>query len=65
VASLVLWQLICAAFDVSEFIFPARCRSALQLIEFKRPIAEHAWRTFWVTMVGFALPSWWACCWAS
>lgn len=55
VAILVLWQIICTAFQVSEFIFPSPARIWEQFWEFKTVIAGHAWRTFWVTMVGFGI----------
>jgi len=54
-ATLFVWELVCRAFAVSEFIFPSPSRIASQLWEFRATIAGHAWRTFWVTMVGFAL----------
>ena len=50
---LLLWELACRGFNVSEFIFPSPSRIAAQTIEFHSVIAGHAWRTFWVTMVGF------------
>jgi NitT/TauT family transport system permease protein len=55
VAVLLLWELICRGFAISDFIFPAPSSSAAKLIEFHAVIAGHAWRTFWVTMVGFGL----------
>ena len=55
VAVIALWQIVCTAFEVSEFIFPSPLRIWSQLLEFKAIIAAHAWRTFWVTMVGFGL----------
>ena len=55
VAVLVLWEAICRGFGISEFIFPSPSRIATQLVEFRGVIAGHAWRTFWVTMVGFGL----------
>ncbi|MGZ8259647.1 MAG: ABC transporter permease [Caldimonas sp.] len=54
-ATIAVWELVCRAFAVSEFIFPSPSRIASQLWEFRTTIAGHAWRTFWVTMVGFAL----------
>ena len=54
-AVLLLWQAVCSAFNVSEFIFPSPARIAAQLWEFKGEIAKHAWRTYWVTMAGFGL----------
>ncbi len=55
VVVIALWQILCAAFDVSEFIFPSPWRIWTQFWEFRDIIAGHAWRTFWVTMVGFGL----------
>ena len=52
---ILLWQLICSALDVSEFIFPSPWRIAEQLVEFHTEIFKHAWRTLWVTMVGFGI----------
>ena len=54
-AVLVLWQVLCSALQVSEFIFPSPWRIWTQFWEFRDTIAGHAWRTFWVTMVGFGL----------
>ena len=51
----LLWELICRAFNVSEFIFPSPSAIWTKLLEFHSVIAQHAWRTFWVTMVGFAI----------
>lgn len=55
VAVLLLWELLCSGFNVSEFVFPSPSRIATQLVEFRGVIAGHAWRTFWVTMAGFGL----------
>ncbi len=52
---IVLWELLCRGFNVSEFIFPSPSRIASQMVEFRGVIAGHAWRTFWVTMAGFGL----------
>ena len=51
----VVWEVICRVFNVSEFIFPAPSAIWAKLVEFYPQIAAHAWRTFWVTMLGFAL----------
>lgn len=55
VITLLVWELLCRGFNVSEFVFPTPSRIAQQLVEFHQVIAVHAWRTFWVTMVGFGL----------
>jgi len=52
---LLVWEAICRLLQVSEFIFPAPSRIAEQLWAFRGVIAGHAWRTYWVTMVGFGL----------
>lgn len=54
-ASVVVWQIICSAFDVSEFIFPGPVAIGEAMVEFAGPIAGHALSTFWVTMAGFAI----------
>ncbi|MDP2007739.1 MAG: ABC transporter permease [Rubrivivax sp.] len=55
VAVLILWQLIVMAFAIPEFIFPSPSQIAGQFIEFSGPLLEAAWKTFWVTMLGFAI----------
>jgi NitT/TauT family transport system permease protein len=54
-AALLLWQAVCVVFNIAEFIFPSPWQIAQQFIEFKGPLLEAAWRTFWVTMLGFGL----------
>ncbi len=55
VAVLLLWQLIVMAFGIPEFIFPSPLQIAQQFVEFQIPLLEAAWKTFWVTMLGFAV----------
>ena len=55
VVLLVVWQAICTAFKVSDFIFPSPWTIAQALVEYAKPIAGHAWQTFWTTMIGFAI----------
>jgi len=54
-AVLVIWQILCSALQVSEYIFPSPARIFDQLVEFRSEILRHAWRTLWVTLMGFAL----------
>ena len=54
-ALLLLWQLVCALFAIADFIFPSPATIAQAMHEFAAPIAEAAWKTFWVTLVGFAI----------
>lgn len=55
VAVLLLWQLVVMAFSIAEFIFPSPWAIAKQFVEFQGPLLEAAWKTFWVTMLGFAV----------
>jgi len=55
VAVLVLWQLVVMLFGVPEFIFPSPLQITREFIEFKGPLLEAAWKTFWVTMLGFGI----------
>ena len=52
---LALWQIVCSVFSIAEFIFPAPLAIAESMAEFAGPIAQAAWKTFWVTMVGFGI----------
>ena len=49
------WQGLCSGLNVSEFIFPSPWQIGLALVQFHDAILAHAWRTFWVTMLGFGL----------
>ena len=52
---LLAWELIVRGFSVPEFIFPAPTQIAEQFGAFSGPLLEAAWKTFWVTMLGFGL----------
>ena len=54
-AVIVLWQVVCSAFQVSPFIFPSPALILKDFMEYHSVIADHAWRTFWVTMAGFGI----------
>ena len=54
-AILLLWQLGVMLFRVPDFIFPSPWQIALQFAEFQAPLLDAAWKTFWVTMLGFGL----------
>ena len=54
-AILLVWELICRAFGVSDFIFPAPSAIVLSLKQFAGPIGVHALHTFWSTLIGFAI----------
>lgn len=52
---LVIWEAITRGLGVSEFIFPSPSRIWEQTLEHRTTIMGHAWRTYWVTMVGFGI----------
>jgi len=54
-ALLLVWQVICSALQVSDFIFPSPWSIAQALAEHHLVILGHAWRTFWVTVAGFGI----------
>jgi NitT/TauT family transport system permease protein len=55
VVFLILWQVIVAGLSIPEFIFPSPWQILQQFIEFQGPLLEAAWKTFWVTMLGFGI----------
>jgi NitT/TauT family transport system permease protein len=55
VITLILWQLIVSLFEIPEYIFPGPWEIAKQFVEFKGPLLTAAWKTFWVTMLGFGI----------
>ena len=54
-ALLVLWQLVCSVFAIADYIFPSPLTIAQAMREYASPIGEAAWKTFWVTLLGFAI----------
>lgn len=54
-AILMIWQFGVWVFNVPEYIFPGPVQIAREFAEFKLPLMEAAWKTFWVTMLGFGL----------
>jgi len=55
VAAVLLWQLACVAFSIPDYIFPSPWTIGESMAQFAAPIAAAGWKTFWVTMLGFAL----------
>jgi NitT/TauT family transport system permease protein len=54
-AVLLLWQAVVVLFDIPEFIFPSPLQIAREFGAYAGPLLDAAWKTFWVTMLGFAL----------
>jgi len=52
---LLLWQAVCTLFSIADYIFPSPLTIVHALAEFAGAIGEAAWKTFWVTMIGFAI----------
>ena len=54
-ALLLLWQLVCSIFRIADYIFPSPLTIADAMGQYAVPIGEAAWKTFWVTMLGFGI----------
>ena len=54
-AILLVWQAVCTLFAIPDYIFPSPWQIGESLVEFTGPIAQAAWKTFWVTMLGFGI----------
>jgi NitT/TauT family transport system permease protein len=54
-AILVVWEGVCRIFSISDYILPSPSSIAQALVEYAGPILSNAWRTYWTTMVGFAI----------
>jgi len=54
-AIVLLWELVCRGFQISDFIFPAPSAILVSLRQYAGPISGHALQTFWTTMAGFGL----------
>jgi NitT/TauT family transport system permease protein len=52
---LLVWQAVVSIFRIQDYLFPGPIEIALQFSEFKGPLLDAAWKTFWVTMLGFGL----------
>jgi len=52
---LIVWQLACTLFGIADYIFPSPLTILQAAQQYAGPIAEAAWKTFWVTMLGFAI----------
>lgn len=52
---LFFWEFATWAFDVPTFIFPGAVSTLTALWQHSSAIGEHAWQTFWTTVVGFAI----------
>jgi NitT/TauT family transport system permease protein len=54
-AILIVWELLCRGLGVSDYILPSPSSILVALVEYAGPIMTNAWRTFWTTMIGFAI----------
>ena len=52
---LLVWQAAVSIFRIPDYLFPGPIEIALQFSVFKGPLLDAAWKTFWVTMLGFGL----------
>ena len=52
---LLLWELICRAFGIREFLLPAPSVVGKSLITYWKPLLDHSLATFATTLAGFAI----------
>jgi NitT/TauT family transport system permease protein len=51
----ILWQAVCSAFAIDEFIFPSPIQVFDALIQYADPIRIHSLQTLFTTVAGFAI----------
>jgi NitT/TauT family transport system permease protein len=54
-ALVLLWELVCVAFDIPTYLFPAPTDIWASWLEYRTPIIEHALQTLFTTVTGFAI----------
>ena len=54
-AVLLVWEGTVRLLQVPDYLFPAPWQIAREFVAFKGALLEAAWKTFWVTMLGFGL----------
>jgi NitT/TauT family transport system permease protein len=52
---LIIWQLSVTLLQVPDFIFPSPYKIAQEFVQFSGALLDAAWKTFWVTMIGFGI----------
>ena len=55
IAVLVLWQAAVWVFQIPDYIFPGPWQIGAQFSEYSGPLFDAAWKTFWVTLLGFGI----------
>src|SRR5688572_20514148 len=54
-ALFLLWELVCAVFNVPLTILPAPSDVFAALWQYRAPIADNSWVTLWTTLAGFLI----------
>ena len=52
---LLLWEIVCRAFGIREFLLPAPSVVAKSLVTYWKPLLDHSLATFVTTLAGFAI----------
>ena len=52
---LVVWEGSVRLLGEPQYIFPGVIDTGGALLEFREPVARHAWQTFWTTAIGFLI----------
>ncbi len=51
----ILWQAVCSAFSIDEFILPSPIQVYRALIQYAEPIRQHSLQTLLTTLAGFGI----------
>jgi len=52
---LLLWQGAVSLLAIPDYLFPGPLQIASEFVAYRDPLLAAAWKTFWVTMLGFGL----------
>ena len=53
VGTFVVWEVICRAFQIPQFILPPPSDIAMSMVKWWRPLLENSWQTLMTTLIGF------------
>ena len=49
----VVWEIVCRAFQIPQFILPPPSDIAMSMVKWWRPLLENSWQTLVTTLIGF------------
>ena len=55
IGTFLLWEVVCRAFAIPQFILPAPSAIAESMVKWWLPLLSNSWQTLMTTLIGFAL----------